>query len=291
MKKLMKSNKILFSGIAVLLLMINLVSSFAIDSNDFSNLDYDLNSEQDKFLEQETTYELGDVNQDGEINLDDLYFLVDYMYKGGDAPGNLTLADMNQNLKVNLGDVALLIQYLIDHGIIVQDTDAPVIKLLNPDDDKTFRTSDGDKRIYFEFKVSDDSDVASCDLIIDDKVYKTIENPTKDVEIKVSVELDRDDYEWKVSCIDVYGNEDVSSERDFEIKKKSSDDDEDKFYSYEAPTKKQTDEIVFNELEPIILTLEKQTESKISLEYLIPVILVLIIILMIAMIGVAFSRR
>ncbi len=58
----------------------------------------------------------GDVTGDGEINLGDLVFLMNYLYKNGPAPAPLTNGDVNCDDKINLGDLVYLINYLYKGG-------------------------------------------------------------------------------------------------------------------------------------------------------------------------------
>lgn len=101
------------------------------------------------------------------------------------------------------------------------ETDAPVINLISPEDDYSKKTSDSSYEVDFEYEVEDESEINYCELIIDDKVA--------DIDFDVLIgrnffayELDRGEYEWEIRCIDLYGNEGTSNERDIEIKKKSS---------------------------------------------------------------------
>jgi hypothetical protein len=58
----------------------------------------------------------GDVNGDGVIDLADLVFLVNYLYKGGTAPDPLRWGDPNADCVINLGDVVFLLNYLYKSG-------------------------------------------------------------------------------------------------------------------------------------------------------------------------------
>jgi hypothetical protein len=59
---------------------------------------------------------IGDVTGDAQINLGDLVFLVNYLYKSGIAPDPLELGDVNCDKTVDLGDVVYLIDYLYRGG-------------------------------------------------------------------------------------------------------------------------------------------------------------------------------
>lgn len=59
---------------------------------------------------------IGDVTKDGQIDLGDVVFLMNYLYKGGSAPDPLSLADVNCDGEVEMGDVVYLINYLYKGG-------------------------------------------------------------------------------------------------------------------------------------------------------------------------------
>ena len=58
----------------------------------------------------------GDVNSDGAIDLGDVVFLINYLYKGGTAPEPLRLGDPTADCVVDLGDVIFLLNYLYRGG-------------------------------------------------------------------------------------------------------------------------------------------------------------------------------
>jgi len=58
----------------------------------------------------------GDVNGNGLLNLLDITFLINYLYKGGPEPPNLSLCDVNHSGTVNLLDITYLINYLYKGG-------------------------------------------------------------------------------------------------------------------------------------------------------------------------------
>jgi hypothetical protein len=61
-------------------------------------------------------YLRGDTNDDGFINMGDVIFLTDYLYRGGPAPLSLIHGDANSNGIVDIGDVVYLINYLFRGG-------------------------------------------------------------------------------------------------------------------------------------------------------------------------------
>jgi len=58
----------------------------------------------------------GDANGDGVIDLGDILYLINYLYKGGPAPNPLQAGDANCDGTVDLGDVLHLINYLYKGG-------------------------------------------------------------------------------------------------------------------------------------------------------------------------------
>lgn len=58
----------------------------------------------------------GDVNLDGEVNIADVVYLINYLFNNGPAPPLMLLADINGNGEVILDDVVHLINYLFRGG-------------------------------------------------------------------------------------------------------------------------------------------------------------------------------
>jgi len=50
------------------------------------------------------------------VDLGDVVFLIDYLYRDGDAPDLLAAGDANGDCVVDLGDVVTLINYLFRDG-------------------------------------------------------------------------------------------------------------------------------------------------------------------------------
>ncbi len=59
---------------------------------------------------------VGDVNRDASINLSDIIYIVNYVYKAGSPPNPLSLGDVNGDSKINLGDIIYLINYIFKGG-------------------------------------------------------------------------------------------------------------------------------------------------------------------------------
>jgi hypothetical protein len=63
-----------------------------------------------------TYYMSGDANGDGLVDVGDVIYLINYLYKGGTSPDPLWVGDLNCDGQVNLGDVVYLINYLFKAG-------------------------------------------------------------------------------------------------------------------------------------------------------------------------------
>ncbi len=62
------------------------------------------------------TFICGDANGDGEINVGDVVYQINYLFKGGSAPSPLEAGDANSDGNVDVGDVVYLINYLFKGG-------------------------------------------------------------------------------------------------------------------------------------------------------------------------------
>jgi hypothetical protein len=58
----------------------------------------------------------GDVTGDGAVDVGDVVFLVNYLYRGGDAPDPVAAGDVNCDGVVDVGDVVYLVNYLYRGG-------------------------------------------------------------------------------------------------------------------------------------------------------------------------------
>jgi hypothetical protein len=58
----------------------------------------------------------GDANGDGAIDLADVVYLINYLYKSGLVPVPAEAGDANCDGTVDVGDVVLLINYLYKNG-------------------------------------------------------------------------------------------------------------------------------------------------------------------------------
>jgi hypothetical protein len=59
---------------------------------------------------------LGDMNADGAVNVGDIVYLLNYLYRGGNPPTPLEVGDVNSDGVINVGDVVYLINYLYRQG-------------------------------------------------------------------------------------------------------------------------------------------------------------------------------
>ena len=166
----------------------------------------------------------GDVDLDGDIDMDDLIFLVNYLFKGGNAPVPLEAGNVDgvfsSDYPTDVVDLVYMVNLLKGMGLL--DLENPVITLLHPEEGDFFRTSSSSKNIYFSYSVSDNYGVYSCSLYIDGDLEDTSMDIRDDGVNHFSLELDPGSYDWKVSCIDYANNEAFSNENSFEIRKKIS---------------------------------------------------------------------
>ena len=63
-----------------------------------------------------STYILGDVNNDKELTLADVVYLINYLYRNGTEPMPLDAGDANCDGEINVSDVIYLINYLYRGG-------------------------------------------------------------------------------------------------------------------------------------------------------------------------------
>jgi hypothetical protein len=243
-------------------------------------------------------YIKGDANSDGEVTIDDAYFLIDFIFNGGEYPDPLLRGDHNEDGTVNISDVVSIINYLYENGML--DNEAPVIDLEGPRDGKTYEIDDEDdkKRVYFEFIVSDLSEIDTCSLYIDGDKELTKTNPDRDTKLTFVKEIDEGDYEWRIKCVDIYGNEGVSEQRDLEIEVEDDDNGDSNGNNYDYDyINDQEDNGGFNfndfysDVDPI--QLQEEEKNSISVQWgmlLIIFLAAFIVILIISIVVLLFAR-
>ncbi|MBD3332830.1 hypothetical protein GF356_08265 [candidate division GN15 bacterium] len=59
---------------------------------------------------------VGDVNADDRLNIQDVTYLVDYLFGGGPAPQPLAAGDVNCDGSLNILDLTLMVGYLFNNG-------------------------------------------------------------------------------------------------------------------------------------------------------------------------------
>jgi len=64
----------------------------------------------------EMQYMCGDANDDGEINLADAVYIVNYVFKGGPPPDPVCVADANGDDDINVGDAVYIIAFIFSGG-------------------------------------------------------------------------------------------------------------------------------------------------------------------------------
>ncbi len=68
------------------------------------------------YLEINKDFICGDASGDGQVNILDVTYLINYLYKEGPAPAFMEAADINSDGNVNLLDITYLIEFLYDDG-------------------------------------------------------------------------------------------------------------------------------------------------------------------------------
>jgi hypothetical protein len=60
--------------------------------------------------------EKGDVNIDGNVDVVDVTCLINYLFKGGEAPSCVNAADVNCDQEITIADAVYLINYIFRSG-------------------------------------------------------------------------------------------------------------------------------------------------------------------------------
>ncbi|OGC80564.1 MAG: hypothetical protein A2W07_00065 [candidate division Zixibacteria bacterium RBG_16_43_9] len=61
-------------------------------------------------------YHCGDATSDGIINVTDVIYLINYLFKGGSVPSLLQAGDCNCDCKITVSDIIYLVNYLFKGG-------------------------------------------------------------------------------------------------------------------------------------------------------------------------------
>lgn len=83
----------------------------------------------------------------------------------------------------------------------------PIITLISPPNNY----KDNKSGILFEYNVTDQSSISSCELIIDDVIKQTDSSVTRNITQSFTQGIDYGNHMWNVNCTDVHGNENSST--------------------------------------------------------------------------------
>jgi hypothetical protein len=75
------------------------------------------------FLTIAAGYECGDANSDGEVNVSDAVYIINYVFTGGNPPNPMQAGDANCDATVNVSDAVFIINYVFTGGNVPCDTD------------------------------------------------------------------------------------------------------------------------------------------------------------------------
>jgi hypothetical protein len=67
-------------------------------------------------INEVTSFVCGDANGNGTVNILDITYLINYVYKGGPAPDPLESGDVNSTGTINILDITYLINYVYKGG-------------------------------------------------------------------------------------------------------------------------------------------------------------------------------
>jgi hypothetical protein len=70
----------------------------------------------DYYVEEDWHFVNGDADRDATVNILDIVFIINYLYKSGDEPWPIVAADANCNGEINILDVVYLINYKYKNG-------------------------------------------------------------------------------------------------------------------------------------------------------------------------------
>ena len=218
----------------------------------------------------------GDFDNDGDVDGTDAFNF------------NINVTKFNENYGRN---DCLVIEPPINN---TNETNSPIITLLEPDDNDEILSNTDERDVTFEYMISDTSDIAYCELIIDNKIEARDESIYKGVRQEFEEELDSNEkYDWKIKCVDIYGNIGLSEEWDFEIiqeNNKNSQKNENLVYNGNQKT---PEEKIYTNI-PISLNQPKENtkNSYFNIKTILPITLgILILISLIMIIFVMIKKR
>jgi len=64
----------------------------------------------------DSTYRIGDANDDGKLNIGDAVFIIAWIFKGGFVPPHIDAADVNCDQAYNIGDAVFLVNFIFRSG-------------------------------------------------------------------------------------------------------------------------------------------------------------------------------
>ncbi|MDO8508679.1 MAG: dockerin type I repeat-containing protein [Nanoarchaeota archaeon] len=165
----------------------------------------------------------GDANHDEQLDLSDVVYLLNWLFKGGEAPNCLNQADVNSDGKIDMSDAITILDYLYADGQGITEIDkVPFLTMpsevtLNLKGPILFRDW-----VYGNFQ----DDVLSCSSFAnpttfngEDIVLFSFErdsaNPVDSISDKIETVFDlrntpAGEYEVKTTCVDLSGYEGTS---------------------------------------------------------------------------------
>jgi len=178
------------------------------------------------------------------------------------------------------------------------DSSSPTIDLSSPSNNKDYTVDKDEKEyIHFKYKVYDDSPIEYCELIIEGDVKRTSSSIEKEVTQEFEESFHDGNYDWKIRCVDVYGNVGESEKRNFGINEENTKKDSSSSSNYYPPVNsnegKETKPVSTGNSNPTIIIGSNEEENKnkkletnslniiLLAVLLISIILVLILILIV----------
>ncbi len=121
---------------------------------------------------------------------------------------------------------------------LIYDSSSPSVTLVSPENGVKLE----DDSSSFSYNASDNYEVSSCNLTLDDVVIDTDSSVSEGENTFSSVSLEDDtSYSWEVECVDISGNYEVSSSRSLEVDLPSEDSEDDEETDTDTETDTETD--------------------------------------------------